>query len=87
MDNQSNHLKTPKVLSKIPKHMFIEPVWLRGCVLIKTQFAAVWLKEKVIYCSWVPLVFCVGNAVKEKQGFLPFLALFMLIALFTEQCN
>jgi hypothetical protein len=51
------------------------------------QFVAIWLKKKVIYCSWVPLGFCVGNAVKKKQGFLAFLALFMLSALFNEQCN
>jgi hypothetical protein len=73
----------------IYKRWIQEPVWLHGCgcILIKTQFIVVWLKKKVIYYLWIPLSFSVRNAVKEKQRFLTFLALFMLIALFNEQYN
>jgi len=38
---------------------YTEPVWLCGCgcVLFKTQFAAVWLRKKLIYCSLGPTEF------------------------------
>jgi len=38
---------------------YLEPVWLCrfDCILFKTQFTAVWLRKKLIYCSLDPTEF------------------------------